>query len=408
MGCRLYLFLPLVIFTTLLASNLFCLKRINNITSESGSYNWIPDEFHGSESWQEKYFYYETANPELIDSVVVHLHAITTVDNVVVSEIDSTYTLDYTGEVITVNGNRQYSYYRSDGYSYTFTRDSQYRIIYKAPDIYNNPGTHYSWTYNANGRLDEFTWQYNLEDINRWEFNYADDQNSPVQSVTAYYYLPDIGWFYDSSSSYAYPAENYATPYYLYTEEAFDVARLFFQLRFAVNPFYQASSYGAYEITGSNTPAGYQVLVENEGDTTDNTFELVYNTDGYVSQYNSSGSSLYSSSSITYGFIWDDFVENEDIISPEIVPLTSYPNPFNNHINICYTLGKDSDISLSVYNIKGQKLRTLFRGKQSKGSHSLTWDGANNDGQMTACGIYLIRLETDSNSPLTGKVMLSR
>ena len=73
----------------------------------------------------------------------------------------------------------------------------------------------------------------------------------------------------------------------------------------------------------------------------------------------------------------------------------NYPNPFNAETTITYELPMRGKVNLSVYNINGQKIRTLVDGKRNAGSYSVLWDGRNDEGYTMASGFYLYRLRTN-------------
>jgi len=79
----------------------------------------------------------------------------------------------------------------------------------------------------------------------------------------------------------------------------------------------------------------------------------------------------------------------------------NYPNPFNVQTVIPYSLSCETDVKLEVFNVLGQKVRTLFRGKQYSGGHEVVWDGRGDDGEALASGVYFYRLEA-------GGVVLAR
>jgi len=70
----------------------------------------------------------------------------------------------------------------------------------------------------------------------------------------------------------------------------------------------------------------------------------------------------------------------------------NYPNPFNPTTTIKYTLQTNSQVTLKIYNVHGQEIRTLVNGNQTAGLKSIVWDGKNNDGQSVSSGVYLYRL----------------
>jgi hypothetical protein len=71
----------------------------------------------------------------------------------------------------------------------------------------------------------------------------------------------------------------------------------------------------------------------------------------------------------------------------------NYPNPFNPVTTIEYNLPRRSHVTIEIYNILGQKVRTLIDREESAGSYAITWDGRTNIGQQAATGVYLYRLQ---------------
>lgn len=78
--------------------------------------------------------------------------------------------------------------------------------------------------------------------------------------------------------------------------------------------------------------------------------------------------------------------------SPELpkkfLLLQNYPNPFNPNTVISYQLAAQSSVELSIYNMLGQKVRTLVRQSQLSGSYSVQWDGRNTHGTQVTSGVY--------------------
>lgn len=70
----------------------------------------------------------------------------------------------------------------------------------------------------------------------------------------------------------------------------------------------------------------------------------------------------------------------------------NYPNPFNPETAISYRLATVSDVEVQVYNLLGQRVKTLIREIQAAGIHTLRWDGQDEAGQPVAGGMYLYRL----------------
>lgn len=83
-----------------------------------------------------------------------------------------------------------------------------------------------------------------------------------------------------------------------------------------------------------------------------------------------------------------EIFEQELIIPESVELLQNYPNPFNAITTIKYYLPSESDISLSIYNLLGQRIEILFNGTQTAGDHSVAWDAS-----RIPSGIYFARLE---------------
>ena len=88
--------------------------------------------------------------------------------------------------------------------------------------------------------------------------------------------------------------------------------------------------------------------------------------------------------------------EERGSVIPEKFELKqNYPNPFNPVCNIEYALPKGSHVTLSIYNILGQKVRVLVDEYQSAGYKSIKWDGRDKLGKEVTSGIYFYRIEAE-------------
>lgn len=87
------------------------------------------------------------------------------------------------------------------------------------------------------------------------------------------------------------------------------------------------------------------------------------------------------------------------------VTLYNYPNPFNPDTNIKFHIPQRGNVKLQIFNIKGQRVKTLADDMFEAGTHKLIWDGRNEQGQITASGIYFYRLQTERET-ITKKMML--
>jgi hypothetical protein len=72
----------------------------------------------------------------------------------------------------------------------------------------------------------------------------------------------------------------------------------------------------------------------------------------------------------------------------------NYPNPFNPTTTLRFDLPKVSDITLTIYNMLGQKVRTFNYQNTSAGYHSVKWNATNDYGDPVGAGVYLYQLQT--------------
>lgn len=104
-----------------------------------------------------------------------------------------------------------------------------------------------------------------------------------------------------------------------------------------------------------------------------------------------------------------DTVANND---PNEIPLVTklegnYPNPFNPETTIRFALKDKGEVKISIFNSKGQLVKTLVDGNYKAGNHSVVWNGTDNHGKAISSGVYLYRLNTAGISQ-TRKMMLMK
>ncbi len=100
----------------------------------------------------------------------------------------------------------------------------------------------------------------------------------------------------------------------------------------------------------------------------------------------------------SWGFL--EVVDGPTAIDEEVIGIktfelyNNYPNPFNPITTIKFQLPKKSDLSVVVYDILGNKVRTLEKGTRNAGVHTIQWDGKNNKNEKVSSGIYFYTLKT--------------
>lgn len=73
--------------------------------------------------------------------------------------------------------------------------------------------------------------------------------------------------------------------------------------------------------------------------------------------------------------------------------IQNYPNPFNPSTTISYSLKKDSEVSVSIYDISGKLITIIQNEYQTQGEHSITWNGTDSSGRKVGGGTYFCQLK---------------
>jgi len=97
--------------------------------------------------------------------------------------------------------------------------------------------------------------------------------------------------------------------------------------------------------------------------------------------------------------------EKVAVIQPNSISLRNYPNPFNPETTISFDLFESGEVSLTLYNIKGQEIKSLVNKQLNPGNHKVTWDGKDDNGKELSSGIYFYKLTTHQGV-VTNKMML--
>ena len=107
------------------------------------------------------------------------------------------------------------------------------------------------------------------------------------------------------------------------------------------------------------------------------------------------------------------FISNDETsIGQEFIPnlkynmINNYPNPFNPTTTIKFSIQNNSKVDLSIYNTKGQKIKTLIHNDFSKGDHSIIWQGDDNFGNYVSSGIYYYQLNVNDRIEAVKKCLL--
>lgn len=99
---------------------------------------------------------------------------------------------------------------------------------------------------------------------------------------------------------------------------------------------------------------------------------------------------------------------DQDVISPQFTLRQNYPNPFNPNTTIEFaTSMKNAETNITIYNSKGEKVRTLINQTLPKGSHKVVWDGKDDNQNSVSSGIYIYKFR-NGNIAKTKKMILTK
>jgi hypothetical protein len=120
-----------------------------------------------------------------------------------------------------------------------------------------------------------------------------------------------------------------------------------------------------------------------------------------------------SNDGLWYIWVMDDIVVEGVVANPE--PATpviatalsgNYPNPFNPETTISYSVKDKQNVRLEIYNLKGQKVRTLVQETKSAGTYQVKWDGTDDQAQKVTSGVYLYRMQAGDYTSVRKMIML--
>jgi len=91
---------------------------------------------------------------------------------------------------------------------------------------------------------------------------------------------------------------------------------------------------------------------------------------------------------------------------PKFTLSGNYPNPFNPTTTISFSIPSDGNVELIVYNIRGQKVKTLISGTQPTGVYNVTWNGKDENDRSVSSGVYLYKLRSSGKTAVKKMLLL--
>ncbi len=150
----------------------------------------------------------------------------------------------------------------------------------------------------------------------------------------------------------------------------------------------------------------FRVQVDTFDQTTTDTCIVITGLTNGV-QYLATITAIYQTGSASAGY----YINYDTANDPDDVNLLTelkgnYPNPFNPTTHIDFSLKKAGKVEIVIYNITGQKVRTLVDGELEADDHSVVWNGKDDRGNQVSSGIYFYRLQTSETSQTRKMLML--
>ena len=90
-----------------------------------------------------------------------------------------------------------------------------------------------------------------------------------------------------------------------------------------------------------------------------------------------------------------DLENQDDIVSTSFKLYQNYPNPFNSRTSSKIYICISDIVNISIYGLKGESIKNIFKGKIAPGYHSFDWDGTNELGTTVSAGLYFMSIRSD-------------
>lgn len=99
------------------------------------------------------------------------------------------------------------------------------------------------------------------------------------------------------------------------------------------------------------------------------------------------------------------YAGNEEVNASSRIS-SNYPNPFNPETTISYSIMEEGNVKLEIYNIRGQKVKTLVNEVKSAGSFKANWNGIDDESNSVASGIYFAKLRTTGTTNIKKMILM--
>jgi hypothetical protein len=101
-------------------------------------------------------------------------------------------------------------------------------------------------------------------------------------------------------------------------------------------------------------------------------------------------------------------VDNEIQTITNMLTATNYPNPFNPETTIEFNNPVQGQVSVNIYNLKGQLVKSLLHDNLNQGLHKVVWQGIDSVGKQVSSGVYFYKISSGNNKSVTKKIILMK
>ena len=157
----------------------------------------------------------------------------------------------------------------------------------------------------------------------------------------------------------------------------------------------------------------HRILLENDGNANFSTIDLQNNIANIyrIVDIDSDGDSDFLYLDAARGEIyWKENytqVPNSDTSAPKFsANITNNPNPFNPSTNISFNIKEDTNVEITIYNLKGQKVKTLVDKKFEQGQHKIEWNGTDSASKSVGSGVYFYKVDYNGKTQAVKKCVM--
>jgi hypothetical protein len=289
------------------------------------------------------------------------------------------------------------------------TLDDDGRLLTFYAEFIENIYTSYEIFYNENGRIDSlFAIDFEEGFSERIEVRFTEITSDSLSFEVTYI---DNGVVDGVDTNYAVERDGNYTEYYVYPDwtdrytyynfSMADFGSLLTDDLFLVeeynDEFYPNSGWIPYSRSFFVDDEGVNVSLVSEyydnGEWfNDGAIDIGYDSEGRIDElinYFDDGQSVFYNE--RFRVIYEQETSTDDLetsLPDQLTLHQNYPNPFNPSTNITYELSATSNVELKVYNMLGKEVAILVSGRQSAGTHTLSFDASN-----LPSGLYVYRLQ---------------